>query len=291
MTIFNLGSVNIDRFYALPHLPQPGETLSASDYSVGLGGKGVNQSVAAARAGAKVHHIGAIGKSDNWVRDRIESYGVDCTYLRALSGNTGHAIIYVDAAAENTIVLDAGTNAQQDSGSIAKAIELAKPDDTLLLQNETNLQAQTAKLALDKGLRVIYSAAPFSIEAVKQVLPHVSILVMNEVEAEQLCREMGLTLDKIPVPQVLVTLGAKGAMWRSNETGEVNEVAAPKVTAIDTTAAGDTFAGYFASGLDLCLSIRNAMEWATQAAALKVTRHGTADAIPTAAEVSTVQSI
>ncbi|MBU2936136.1 MULTISPECIES: ribokinase [Pacificibacter] len=288
MTIFNLGSVNIDRFYALPHLPQPGETLSASNYSVGLGGKGVNQSVAAARAGAKVHHIGAIGQSDNWVRERIESYGVDCTYLRALSGNTGHAIIYVDAAAENTIVLDAGTNAQQDGGSIAKAIELAKPDDTLLLQNETNLQSQTAKLALDKGLRVIYSAAPFSIEAVKQVLPHVSILVMNEVEAEQLCGEMGVTLDKIPVPQVLVTLGAKGAMWRSNKTGEVIEVTAPKVTAVDTTAAGDTFAGYFASGLDLSLSIRESMEWATQAAALKVTRHGTADAIPTAAEVAAV---
>lgn len=288
MTIFNLGSVNIDRFYALPHLPQPGETLSASDYSVGLGGKGVNQSVAAARAGAKVHHIGAIGQSDNWVRERIESYGVDCTYLRALSGNTGHAIIYVDAAAENTIVLDAGTNAQQDSGSIAKAIELAKSDDILLLQNETNLQSQTAELALDKGLRVIYSAAPFSIEAVKDVIAHVSILVMNEVEAEQLCREMGVTLDKIPVPQVLVTLGAKGAMWRSNETGEVIEVTAPKVTAVDTTAAGDTFAGYFASGLDLGLSTRKSMEWATQAAALKVTRHGTADAIPTAAEVATV---
>ena len=290
MTIFNLGSVNIDRFYALPHFPQPGETLSALEYSVGLGGKGMNQSVAAARAGAKVYHIGAIGDSDHWVRERIESYNVDCSYLSALDGNTGHAIIYVDAHGENTIVLDAGANAQQDSDSIANAIELAKPDDTLLLQNETNLQPQTAKLALDKGMRVIYSAAPFSIEAVKLAIPHVSILVMNEVEAEQLCSEMGVTLDKIPVPQVLVTLGAKGAMWRSNETGEVIEVTAPKVTAIDTTAAGDTFAGYFAAGLDLGLTIQKSLKWATQAAALKVTRHGTADAIPTAADVAMFQS-
>lgn len=290
MTIFNLGSVNIDRFYALPHLPQPGETLSASDYTFGLGGKGMNQSVAAARAGAQVHHIGAIGQSDNWVRSRIESYGVDCTYLRALDCNTGHAIIYVDAQGENTIVLDAGANTQQDSDSIAKAIDLAKTDDTLLLQNETNLQPHAAKLALAKGMRVIYSAAPFSIDAVKQMLPYVSILVMNAVEAEQLCSEMGVTLDTIPVPQVLVTLGSKGAMWRSNKTGEVIEVTSPKVTAVDTTAAGDTFAGYFASGLDLGLTIKNALEWGTQAAALKVTRHGTADAIPTAAEVAAFQA-
>jgi ribokinase len=232
-----------------------------------------------------VHHIGAIGQSDKWVRARIESYGVDCTYLSALKCNTGHAIIYVDAQGENTIVLDAAANAQQNSVSIAKAIELAKSDDTLLLQNETDLQSQTAKLALAKGMRVIYSAAPFSIKAVKQALPHVSILVMNAVEAEQLCSEMDVTLDKIPVPQVLVTLGANGAMWRSNETGEVIEVKAPKVTAVDTTAAGDTFAGYFAAGLDLGLSMRKALDWATQAAALKVTRHGTADAIPTAADV------
>lgn len=290
MTIFNLGSVNIDRFYALPHLPQPGETLSASNYSVGLGGKGMNQSVAAARAGAKVHHIGAIGQSDNWVRERIESYGVDCTYLHGLDYNTGHAIIYVDAHGENTIVLDAGANTQQDTHCISKAIETAKSHDTMLLQNETNLQPQAAELALAKGMRVIYSAAPFSVEAVRPLLPHVSILVMNAVEAEQLCSEMGVTLDKIPVPQVLVTLGAKGAMWRSNETGEVIEVTAPKVAAVDTTAAGDTFAGYFAAGLDLGLSTRKAMDWATQAAALKVTRHGTADAIPKAVDVAAFQA-
>lgn len=290
MTIFNLGSVNIDRFYALSHLPEPGETLSAVSHTVGLGGKGMNQSVAAARAGAKVHHIGAIGQSDGWVRKRIEGYGVDCTYLRELDCNTGHAIIYVDAEGENTIVLDAGANAQQDSESVIDAIDKAKAGDTLLLQNETNLQPHAATFALVKGMRVMYSAAPFSVDAVKALVPDVSTVVMNAVEAAQLCKEMGVTLEQIPAPQILVTLGEKGAMWRSNETGEVIEVTSPKVTAVDTTAAGDTFAGYFAAGLDLGMPVRTAMEWATQAAALKVTRHGTADVIPTAADVEAFRS-
>ena len=285
MAIYNLGSINIDRFYALPHLPQPGETLGALRHSVGLGGKGMNQSVAAARAGATVKHIGAIGKADGWVRERIESYGVDCQYVRELDGTTGHAVIYVDEAGENTIVLDPGTNAKQDSEFVIEAIDSAAAGDTLLLQNETNLQPHAATFAMVKGMRVIYSAAPFSVAAIKALVPDVSMVVMNSIEAAQLCREMNITLEQIPAPQVLVTLGSKGAMWRSNETGEVIEVTSPKVTAVDTTAAGDTFAGYFAAGLDLGMPVRDAMEWATQAAALKVTRHGTADAIPTAADV------
>ncbi|SEL03159.1 ribokinase [Pacificibacter marinus] len=290
MTIYNLGSINIDRFYALPHLPEPGETLSALRHSVGLGGKGMNQSVAAARAGAKVNHIGAIGKADDWVRERIESYGVNCQFLRALDSSTGHAIIYVDGEGENTIVIDAGTNAQQDYESVLRALDGAASNDTLLLQNETNLQPDAATFARAKGMRVIYSAAPFSVDAVKALVSDVSMVAMNAIEAGQLCDEMGLTLEQIPVPEVLVTLGSKGAMWRSNETGEVIEVSSPKVTAVDTTAAGDTFAGYFAAGLDLGMSVQKSMEWATQAAALKVTRHGTADAIPSAAEVAAFSS-
>ncbi len=285
MAIFNLGSVNIDHFYKLGHFPEPGETLSALDHTLGLGGKGMNQSVAAAKAGAEVFHIGAIGKSDGWVRERIESYGVNCKYLREVDEETGHAVIYVDAAGENTIVLAPGANVKQDSEFVVNAIDQAKSSDTLLLQNETNLQPPAATFALVKGMRVIYSAAPFSIEAVKNIIPDLSMLVMNSVEASQLSSEMGVSLEQIPVPQIMVTLGSKGAMWRSNETGEVIEVTSPKVTPVDTTAAGDTYIGYVAAGLDLGMPIKAAMEWATQAAALKVTRAGTADAIPSADEV------
>ncbi|AJE44938.1 ribokinase [Celeribacter indicus] len=285
MAVYNFGSVNIDHVYTLPHLPAPGETLGATSHTVGLGGKGVNQSVAAAKAGSQVWHIGAIGVRDGWVRERMEGYGVDCTCLREVAGDTGHAMICVDAAGENSIVIAAGANVNQDRDFVLSAIGRAGAGDTLLLQNETDLQPDAAAAALAKGMRVIYSAAPFSVGAVRAVLPHVTMLVMNAVEAEQLCTATGMDLDRIPVPEVLVTLGAKGAMWRSNRTGEEIEVAAPRVTPVDTTAAGDTFIGYVAAGLDLGMPIRAAMEWAGRAAALKVTRHGTADAIPSAADV------
>ncbi|WP_460272956.1 ribokinase [Celeribacter sp. ULVN23_4] len=285
MAIFNLGSVNIDRFYTLPRFPEPGETLSATGHKIGLGGKGANQSVAAAKAGAEVYHIGAIGKADPWVRQRIESYGASCKYLREVEEPTGHAVIYVGPDGENMIVIDPGANVAQDRDFVTQSIDWARAGDTLLLQNETNLQAEAAAFALAKGMRVIYSAAPFSIEAVRNVTRHSSMLVMNAIEASQLCSALGLSLEQIPAPEILVTLGAKGAMWRSNETGDVIEVTAPKVSSVDSTGAGDTFIGYVAAGLDFGMPIRTAMEWAVQAAALKVTRPGTADAIPSAADV------
>lgn len=289
MAIFNLGSVNIDHFYTMPRLPQPGETIHATGFSKGLGGKGANQSVAAAKAGASVFHIGAIGKTDQWVRERLTSYGVETKFLRDVDQNTGQAIINVDAEGENTIVLSDGANTDQDADSVLAAIDQAAAKDTLLLQNETNFQDHAAHFALVKGMRVIYSAAPFSVRAVKEVLPEVSLVVMNEVEAEQLTAALGVSLEELPVPQLIVTLGAGGSMWRSNETGETIKVSAPKVTPVDTTAAGDTFIGYVAAGLDRGMDMRAAMEWGTKAAALKVTRAGTADAIPTADEVETAK--
>ncbi len=288
MTIFNLGSVNIDHVYTLPRFPEPGQTLTSTSYSRGLGGKGMNQSVAAAKAGAPVFHIGAMGSDDGWVRESIVSYGVDCTHLRELSPPTptGHAIIYL-VEAENSIVIEPGANGLQDPDAIASALSHAGPGDTLLLQNETSYQVFAAKLASEKGLRVIYSAAPFDKDAVEAVLPHISMLVMNEGEANDLCSALGVSLDQIPVPELIVTLGDEGAMWRSNETGEEIKVTSYKVTPVDTTGAGDTFIGYVAAGLDLGKSVSEALDWASKAAALKVTRHGAADAIPTADEVAT----
>lgn len=285
MPVFNLGSINIDRVYALPHFPQPGETLSATQYSFGLGGKGLNQSVAAARAGADVFHIGAIGRDDSWVRTEIEGHGVDCAFVESLETSTGHAVIYVDAAAENSIVLDGGANQRIDVDAVHKALSKAASADSLLLQNETNAQVEAARIAHEKGMRVLYSAAPFDVESVKAVLPYVTVLLMNKVESEQLCAAFGSNLDQIPVQETLVTLGSKGAVWHSNETGETIEVSSHKVDPVDTTAAGDTFAGYFAAALDAGQSVSQAMTNASAAAALKVTRHGAVAGIPTQAEV------
>ncbi|MGB3146514.1 MAG: PfkB family carbohydrate kinase, partial [Paracoccaceae bacterium] len=136
---------------------------------------------------------------------------------------------------------------------------------------------------------VIYSAAPFDIAAVRAVLPHVTVLVLNAVEAEQLSAALGVALDKIDVPEMLVTRGAQGVDWRARDGRRIS-MPANSVTPVDTTGAGDTFAGYFAAARARGLEPSEALGWAGAAAALKVTRAGTADAVPTAAEVATFQA-
>ena len=285
MTIYCLGSINADYFYAVPHLPSPGETLAATDLTTGLGGKGANQSVAAAKAGVRVVHIGAVGPESGWILDRLRAFGVETDYIAELDVPTGHAIINVADDGENAIVILPGANACQSEDRIRAALADAEAGDLFLLQNETTLQVEAAEMARERGLRVLYSAAPFDPEAVKAVLPNIDTLLLNEIEARQLEKALDQSLFSLPVGQVVITLGSKGARWIDIQTGEVEEVAAEKVTAVDTTGAGDTFAGYLAAALHEGQSAKSAMALAGRAAALKVTRKGTADAIPTRAEV------
>lgn len=278
MAIFNLGSINADHVYRVPHLPQPGETLAAASFSIGLGGKGTNQSVAAARAGSTVFHIGAVGPEGRWAIERLKDLGVKTDHVKEISTPTGHAIINVDSEAENAIVLFQGANFAMESALVDVALANAKAGDTLLLQNETAHQAHAAKIAQSKGIRVIYSAAPFSVEAVREVLPYVSMIAVNEIESEQICAALGTDIDGIPVEEILVTRGSKGAEWRGNS--RVETVKSFRVSPVDTTAAGDTFAGYFAAALDQGRDVPSALSLASAAAALKVTKAGAADAIP-----------
>ncbi len=283
MTIFNLGSINADQFYGVPRLPGPGETVAATARRTGLGGKGANQSVAAARAGARVAHIGAVGMDGGWAVERLRAYGVDVRHVVVTDQPTGHAIINVDGAGENAIVIFPGANRAQDRARIDAALAEARPGDILLLQNETSCVRDTARLARAKGCRVIYSAAPFDAAAVREVADHIDILVLNAVEAAQLAAALGVAGDALPVREVLVTHGADGAVWRGD--AGIVEVPGIAVTAVDTTGAGDTYLGYFAAGLDADLPVEEAMRLAAGAAALKVTRPGTADAIPARDEV------
>lgn len=284
MTVYNLGSINVDLIYRLPHMPQPGETLASQDHTQGLGGKGANQSVAVARAGAQVIHIGAVSASgEDWVLDRLREYGVDTGHIaRPAHIASGHAIILVDAAGENSIILHPGANRRLELDAVRAALAEIGPGDTLLLQNEVNLQVEAAAIAHAAGARVIYSCAPFDIEATRAVLPHVSILALNAVEAEQLAEAMPGGVD---VAAMLVTMGSKGAQYRDLTSGQVIDQPAFPVQAFDTTGAGDCFTGYFAAGLDLGQDLAGALRQASAAAAIKVTRAGAGDAIPEAAEV------
>ena len=284
--IWNLGSINIDHVYRVPHLPAPGETLAADSYTVGLGGKGANQSVAAARAGARVIHIGAVGAEGIWARDRLAGFGVDVGQVAVLKVPTGHAIITVDPGAENSIVIFPGANQALDLAAVRAALAGIGPADTLLVQNETAHAPAAAAFARARGARVICSAAPFDLAAVQAMLPHTSLLALNAVEAGQLCSALGCTLGQVPVPELLVTRGKDGAEWISNATGERASVPALKVQAVDTTGAGDTFAGYFAAALDKGQTPEQALTLAAAAAALKVTKPGAAEAIPSLSEVT-----
>ncbi|WP_371224797.1 ribokinase [Roseovarius sp. 2305UL8-3] len=282
--IFNLGSINADYIYRVPHLPAPGETLAASDMTRGLGGKGANQSVAAALAGSQVTHIGAVGPDGGWAVEALMGYGVITSQIATVDTPTAHAIINVDRAGENAIVIYPGANHEQSLSWLETALSIASHSDLLLLQNETSLQVEAAEMAHKSGLHVVYSAAPFSAEAVQAVLPYLDLLVMNAVEATQLTTALGLSLEDIPVRQLLITRGADGADWIENS--EKTHCPAFAVTPVDTTGAGDCFTGYVAAGLDQGLSPKDAMRRAAAASALQVQRPGTAEAIPTATEVA-----
>ncbi|UWR02964.1 ribokinase [Ruegeria conchae] len=288
MTIWNLGSINADMVYALPHLPAAGETLAASGLHRFLGGKGANMSVAAARAGSRVSHIGAVGSDGLWARDRLTEYGVDTRHIAEVEVPTGHAIIAVDAQGENLIVLFQGANHAISNDQLGQALSSAVSGDLLVMQNETNAQIEAAKLGCEMGLTVCYAAAPFQAEAVQAVLPYLDFLILNEVEAEQLQDATGLAPSDLQVEHVIVTFGSKGA--RYYQRGHKPQAyRAHKVNAVDTTGAGDTFTGYVLAGMDRGMPMEQAIAQANRAAALMVTRHGTADVIPDLKEVREAQ--
>lgn len=286
MAIYNLGSINADMTYRVPHLLAPGETLATTALSRGLGGKGANMSVAAARAGAQVRHLGAVGEDGRWAIERLTEYGVDTRQIAVLSEPTGHAIIMLDRQAENCILIYPGANRALSVERIEAGLSEATPEDIFVFQNETNAQREAAELASSRGLRVAYAAAPFDADAVTLVLPLLDLLVLNEIEAGQLEHATGQSIETIPVRDVVVTLGGRGCRWINTDSREIRDFAALPVTPVDTTGAGDTFTGYLLAGLDRGLPMPTSIELAQRAAAIMVTRQGTADVIPDLKEVT-----
>lgn len=284
MTVYCLGSINCDHFYRLPHLPKPGETLAAFGYRRGLGGKGVNQSIAALRAGSPVVHIGAIGENDPWIEGEIRRHGLTLDGIARVPQGTGHAIVAIDDAGENQIIIHSAANLAQAPALITRALAGARPGDTLLVQNETSHQVDAARQARALGLSVFYSAAPFALDPLRAILPFASHLLLNAGEAQALVEATSTALADLPVEAVIVTRGSRGAEWIC-AGAEPLFVPAFAVSPVDTTGAGDCFAGSLAAALDQGRSPAQAMRYAAAAAALQVTRPGTADAMPSRAEV------
>lgn len=282
MTVYCYGSINLDHIYALPHRVAPGETLAALSYRVELGGKGANQSVAAARAGAEVRHIGAVGAVG--AQAQLQDFGVDVAGVQQVAQATGHAIILLEPGGENSIVIHPGANRAIDLDAAKTALSDAGIGDLLLVQNETAHVAEMAEHAMGLGMEVVYSAAPFNAQAAEAVLPFTNILILNAVEAAQLQDALGLPFEDLPVETVIVTKGADGASWHARGTPDIH-VPAMARQVIDTTGAGDCFTGALAAALDKMMQPQDAMRFAAAAAGVQVGRAGTASAMPTQAEI------
>ncbi|EFL88164.1 ribokinase [Ahrensia sp. R2A130] len=284
MTIYNIGSINIDTTFRVPHLPAPGETIAATSVTRQLGGKGANQSVAIARAGAAVVHIGAVGTDGRPQLAQMQSFGVDTKHIAVLDNIlTGQAIIQVDDAGENAITLETGANGMLDHAWIDRALSSASTSDTLVLQNETNDTAAFAAAGRERGMKIIWSAAPYDADIAKQMVPLVNLIVLNETEMQQLSTS-NIDPTRLDEIQRLVTAGSAGATYFAPQA-EPLYVSAHKVQAADTTGAGDTYIGTFIAALDSGATYHDAMFRASATAALHVTRAGAANSIPHRAEV------
>lgn len=290
MAIYNFGSINIDHVYLVPHFVAPGETLSSTDYHSVLGGKGANQSIACALAGADVKHIGCVHQNDTSFVHSIRSAGVDCQYIVEQTATaTGHAIIQVTESGENAIVLYGGANHAIDIHHINTVLDKAQADDWVLLQNETNAIEIIIEAAAEKGLKIAFNPAPMTPKVAKLPIEKIELLILNEVEAMQLSETSNIDdasaklQAMYPNTKILMTLGKHGVKYMHGS----KHISMPSfsVDAVDTTAAGDTFTGYFLAHYIDQMSPEHALRQACAAAAIAVTRSGAAPSIPILSDV------
>ena len=288
------GSLNIDYTYSVEHFVRAGETLAASDVKTFCGGKGLNQSVALARAGGSVYHAGSIGADGKILVEELEKADVNTDFINIQDNEkTGHAIIQNTADGENCILLFGGANKSITKAQVDEVLENFESGDMLVLQNEINLIPYLIETAKSKGVKVAFTPAPMSEEVQSYPLEKVDFILLNETEAKSLAgikNKKGNENDiadslsaKYPDTQFVLTLGSKGALYIYKKERIFR--AALKVKSVDTTAAGDTFAGFFLQSVVDGKSIKCSLKTATKAAAICVTKRGASPSIPSRKEV------
>ncbi len=284
-TLFNLGSLNIDWVYDVPHIVGPGETLASAGRARFAGGKGANQSVAAARAGQRVQHVGCVGEDGLWLRDMLQRDGVGTEHLRIHPDlPTGHAVIQIDRDGENAIFLFPGANHHLDPRQRDHALDAAAEHDWVLLQNETGNARATLAAARTRGLRTAFNSAPVTDDLRELDLTPLHLLIVNETEAAAFTSEtdpqaMVHDLGRGVQGWAVLTRGARGAMVSDGET--LTSSPGHRVPTVrDTTGAGDTFIGYLVACLMADHPLAEALNFASAAAALSVAHPGAIPSIP-----------
>ena len=295
--VLNFGSLNLDYVYQVDHFVRAGETISSTERECFLGGKGLNQSIALARAGACVYHAGAVGSDGGALIRVLKENNIDTTFVEMLDGPSGHAIIQREPEGQNCIFLFSGTNRKITEEHIEKAIAKFSAGDYLILQNEINSVDVIMQKAKAKGMKIVLNPSPMDAKILALPLELVDVFILNEVEAEALCKVSEPTVmmktfgEKFPHADVVLTLGEKGVWYHSAKNQELLTMGIYKVAVADTTAAGDTFTGFFISGIAMGKSVAEALETAAKAAALAVSKKGAEASIPTIHEVQTAALI
>ncbi len=282
MRVFNFGSLNVDYVYKVDHAVLPGETLSSSGRQVFCGGKGLNQSLALVRGGAQVKHIGCIGDDGDMLRDMLAENGVNLEFLHQQAGPGGHTVIQVDKNGQNSILLFAGTNHAITEEMVDAALAQAQPGDMVLMQNETSQIPYILKQAAAKGLETVWNPSPCPMDLSSYPLDAVSTFAVNELEGAALagCEDpdeiLSTLRSRFPKAKILLTLGSNGSCY---DDGNRVRAQCVKVKAVDTTAAGDTFLGFFLANRD-AMGPQQALTLASHASAMAVTVAGAANSIP-----------
>ncbi len=289
MKLMVFGSVNIDHTYHLPHLVREGETLSSASYEKNVGGKGFNQAIALAKAGHEVYFAGAVGTDGQFLREYMIGSHIHTDDLETLDVPTGHAIIQVDEEGRNSIILFGGANQAITRKAISRALSHLAQGDTLLLQNEISHGDEILIQAKQRGIHVVLNPSPVSKELLSWPLEYVDMFILNEVEGKDITGQeepkaiVKALLARYPSCRIVLTLGEKGSMYADLNTCIQQEMIPTK--AVDTTAAGDTFTGYFLHKLLAGADVKQALRTAAQAASIAVGRAGAAASIPTQDEV------
>lgn len=292
--ILNYGSLNIDYVYDMPHFVKAGETLTSKGRNIFAGGKGLNQSIAVARAGAKVSHFGAVGKNDNAIlTDTLKQDHIDTSFLKFRDDCSGHTIIQVDESGQNCILLFGGANQSLTHEEMDETLAHFDQGDYLIMQNETNDLEYMLRKASAKGIKCCLNVSPITESLLKLPLDLCYLLIVNEIEAAALS---GLSEDsdpyallnalaaKYPESSFVLTLGSRGSVLKLKGQDAVS-CKSFKVKAVDTTAAGDTYLGYLIAGLAQGDDPKNIVRTATAASALAVQVKGATPSIPTKAQV------
>ena len=289
MKVLNIGSMNLDHVYTVDHIVEPGETQSSTQLQLFLGGKGMNQSVALAKAGVEVYQGGMIGEDGGVFLDVCQEYGIHADYIRTVDARTGHAIIQIDKNAQNCILLYGGANQVLTEAYVDEVISQFDKGDILLLQNEVNLMPYIVDRGYAQGMKIVLNPSPFDDKLKAVDMTKISLFLLNEIEGYQLtgCREPGAIIDSIrerfPHAAVVLTLGSDGAVYADQSCKHFQPIF--PVKAVDTTAAGDTFTGYFIAGLAQGMEIPDILRMSAKASSIAVSRAGAVPSIPYRDEV------